>query len=113
MQFRKTALHIHCVVPPADFQLCNPHTTQLYPNSSNKLNSSSKELEPQTAHYTTKALFFPLHTHTNTHTYLTKHCVYRRRNRDKNYSLMNRGKLVKAIKNKTAPQKPHVTLWSM
>ena len=49
----ETALHIHCVVPPAYVQLCNPHTTP-----SNILSSSSKEMERLTSHYTTKVLFF-------------------------------------------------------
>jgi len=79
-----------------------------YLKSSNILSSSSKEPEPLSSHYTTKALFSPLHTHTrthaHTHTHVTKHSVYRRGNRVKIYSLMNRGKSVKAIKNKTAHQ---------
>ena len=97
-----------CVVAPAYVQLFNPHTTMFYLKSSNILSSSSKEPEPLTSHYTTKVLFFPLHTHarihTYTHTHVTKHCVYRRENRVNIYSLMNRGKMVKAINTKSAPQ---------
>jgi hypothetical protein len=35
----------------------------LYRKSSNIPSSSSKDLEPRTSHFTTKALLFPLHTH--------------------------------------------------
>ena len=100
-------MHIKCVVAPAYVQLFNPHTTMFYLKSSNILSSSSKEPEPLSSHYTTKSLFSPLHTrmhartqtHSHTHTHVTKHCVYRRGNRVKIYSLMNRGKSVKAINN--------------
>ena len=70
IQFWKTRLHIHCVLPPANVKLCNPHTTQPYRKSSDILSSSSKELERLTSHYTTKAILLPLHTHTHTHTHM-------------------------------------------
>ena len=86
------------------FSYATPHTVPLCSKSSYILSSLSKELEPLTSHYTTKALSSPAHTHTHTHTHVIKHCVYRRGNREKIYSFLNIGKSVKAIKNKTAPQ---------
>jgi hypothetical protein len=62
------------------------------------LGSSSKDYEPLTSHYTTKALSFPPHTHFKLNTVCTEGEL------GKVNWFVDVMKLVKGIKNKTAPQ---------